>query len=323
MLVTGRSFRTLYLDELLPWKGGHPRIKGVFNQVPQETVVEIEFSEERRVVRVNGAEKARLSDLLGSFQAVEILPDDTQLVTGAPSRRRRFLDLAIAQWDHRYYQQILKYQQALRQRNKSLQLKFNLDRDALRIWNKILEENGSYILWQRKRVVDELNRELGPVYGGLTTTRESCLVSYVSRSSAASLEDIKTEYCEKLLETEARDIETGVTSFGPHRDDLAFLIQGKDADAYASEGQKRSFVIALKLALAHFLKQREGKDPMIILDDVLTQLDRSRRTGLMNALESFQSFISVTSMEFHKDLIPGGKWFRAENGSYSEIGRAA
>jgi DNA replication and repair protein RecF len=318
LLATGRSFRTLHLDDIFPWSGGSPRVQGRFTESQRDLTVEVELTQLKRIARVNGTEKARLTELLGLLQVIEILPQDTLLVDGEPSRRRRFLDIAISQWDPRYYLHLIKYQRGLRQRNRALQQRFDLEREKIRIWNKVLEENGAYIAWQRKRVVKILNGELARIYCGITEKGEKAEISYKTFCEEEGLEEISNDFCDRLLEEEARDLSAGFSTVGPHRDDLIFTIQGKEARSFGSEGQKRSFVIALKLALGSFLKKEEGKDPIFILDDVLTQLDDTRRKGLMKTLDPFQSFFSITSMEFHRDLVPDGKWFKVRDGQYEE-----
>jgi DNA replication and repair protein RecF len=319
LLATGRSFRTLHLDDVFPWSGGVPRAQGFFKENHRELTIEVELSQARRVARVNGAEKARLTELLGLLQVIEILPQDILLIDGEPSRRRRFLDIAISQWDPRYYLHLLKYQQGLRQRNRALQQHLDFEREKVRIWNKILEENGSYLVWQRKRVVKILNEKMGQIYPGMTERGETAQVGYKSFCQGESLGEISNDFCNALLEGESRDLSVGFSTIGPHRDDLTFTIQGKETKSFASEGQKRSLVIALKLSLGVFLKEVEGKNPIFILDDVLTQLDDNRRRGLMRALNPYQSFFSITSIEFHRDLIPDGKWFKVKDGQYEEF----
>lgn len=321
LLATGRSFRTSHVEELFPFSGGKTLAKGFFVEGPRELTIEIELSLERKVVRVNGAEKARLSALLGFFQVVDILPQDILLIEGEPSRRRRFLDLAVSQWDGRYYSHLVKYTQALRQRNKALQEGADLGRQKVRIWNKILEENGSFIIWRRKKVLQALNDQLSKIYPKLTEKGEGekTEVFYKTDLESEDLPGIANAFCECLLENEARDLAIGFTTVGPHRDDICFKLNQQEARAFGSEGQKRSLVIALKLALGIYLKELEGKHPIFILDDVLTQLDRSRRRGLANFLHPYQSFVSMTSMEFHRDLIREGKWFSVEKGNYREF----
>ncbi len=321
LLATGRSFRTSHLEDVCPLEGGFPKLKGFFKEGLRDIHIEVDFSGERKIIRVNGLEKSRLSELLGLVQIIDILPHDVLLLEGEPSRRRRFLDIAISQWDRRYYQHLVKYTQALRQRNKALQDINSLGREKIRVWNKILEENGSFVIWRRKKVVQALNERLGNIYPELTEKgdKEKAEVSYSTSLEGEDISQIANQFCECLLESENKDLAIGFTSIGPHREDILFRLNGQDAKSFGSEGQKRSLVIALKLALGIFLKEKEDKEPIFILDDVLTQLDGARRRGLMRFLDSYQSFLSITSIEFHRDLIREGKWFSVEKGHYSEF----
>lgn len=318
LLATGRSFRTTRVEETFPWIGGYPKIRGEFKEPGQDLTIEVEIYPERKIARINGDEKGRLAGLLGLNQVIEIVPQDVLLVDGEPSRRRRFLDIGISQWDALYYKHLSKYQQALKQRNSVLSQGLDLTRDRLRIWNKILEEHGAYLVWQRKRVVKQLQEQLARLYPEMAQKDEKGEVLYRSALGAEEREAVKDEFCIKLLESETKDIAVGFTTVGPHRDDLILILQSRDAKSFASEGQKRTLVIALKLALGLFLKETEGKNPIFVLDDVLTQLDEIRRKGLMMALKDHQSFISVTSAEFHGDLVREGKWFRVERGEFNE-----
>lgn len=280
--------------------------------------LEIELIRDRKLARVNGSEKARLSQLLGTMQVIEILPQDYLLIDGEPARRRKFLDLAISQWDERYYLHCVRYYQGLRQRNRSLQRGPDLERAGIRVWNKILEEHGAYVIWRRKQVLQSLNPELRSLHAGVAEKDEEVEVLYRSSIEGDSLEEIQTNFCEKLLQAEERDILFRCTREGPHRDDLSFMMDAREIKNFGSEGQKRSLVIALKLTLGDFLKKREGKTPFFILDDVLTQLDERRRKGLMQVLSPYQSFVSITAIDFHRDLIPQGKWFGVKSGQYEE-----
>jgi len=318
LLATGRSFRTTRIEDIFPWVGGNPKIRGEFKDAGQDLTIEVEISPERKIARINGDEKGRLAGLLGLNQVIEIIPQDVLLVDGEPSRRRRFLDIGICQWDSVYYKHLSKYQQALKQRNSALSQGIDLTRDRLRIWNKILEEHGSYLIWQRKRVVQQLQEQLQKLYPEMAQKDEKGEVSYRSGIEASEIEAAKDEFCIKLLESESKDMAVGFTTVGPHRDDLVLSVQSREAKSFASEGQKRTLVIALKLALGLFLKETEGKNPIFVLDDVLTQLDEIRRKGLMNALSAHQSFISVTSAEFHGDLVREGKWFQVKGGEFNE-----
>ncbi|MBI1883238.1 MAG: DNA replication/repair protein RecF [Chlamydiae bacterium] len=319
LLATGRSFRTSNLEDLFPWDGGRPRVRGLFQAKGRPLEVELELSSDRKMARVNGVEKARLSQLLGQVQIVEIIPQDILLVDGEPSRRRRFLDLGISEWDTRYYLHSIKYHQGLRQRNKALQGPPDLARQKVRVWNSILEENGSYLSWKRKKMVEALNEGLSRVYPQVSSKDELAEVRYLPTVEGETLEEIRTALCEKFLREEPRDLVLGHTTVGPHRDDLSFLIRGEDASTFASEGQKRSLVIALKLSLGVFLKEVQMRDPIFILDDVLTQLDQGRRKGLLNVLTPYQSFVAVTSRELDQEWMRGGRWFHVQGGSFEGI----
>lgn len=319
LLATGRSFRTQNIDGVFPWLGGNPRIWGLIREDSRDTTVEIECSPTKRTVRINDSEKQRFSELLGTVQMIAILPQDIFLVEGDPARRRRFWDFSISQWDARYYGHLLKYYKCLRQRNSMLQTGDRADQERLRIWNPILEENGAYLIWKREELVRTLNQDLARIYPGMTDQKEQVRLEYKATVEGNAPEEIRSQFSQRLFESEGRDWATGFTTVGPHRDDWTFWIQDKEAKVFGSEGQKRSFVISLKLALGSFLRSVEKREPVFILDDVLTQLDGNRRRGLVKILEDYQTFFSMTSVDFHRDLVGQGKWFEVKKGTYEDF----
>jgi DNA replication and repair protein RecF len=278
----------------------------------------------RREVLVNGV-KVRLMDLLGNLNVVLFLPEDVGLVTASPSERRRYLDITLCQVNRRYCRALAQYNRVLSQRNallKSLQERRGRTLE-LAPWNQKLTELGAIVMQQRALLVTDLDRRAGEIhFKHLTGEQESLRLVYepqVEPSAGAPDESAASVYGEEaaadpagwlegqsaeaiaaalsqMLEANVgQELQRGVTLIGPHRDDVRFLVNGRDVANYGSRGQQRTAVLALKLAEVEWMEIQSKERPVLLLDEVLAELDHSRRAYLLERIGGAdQSLLTAT-----------------------------
>lgn len=284
---------------------------------PQKAVLQIENG--RRSSVINGVKKKTGSALIGKVRAVIFSPDHLLLVKEGPSRRRSFLDGALCQLKPSFAKTLSSYHRTLLQRNALLKdlSRFPDLREMLDTWDAQLSHLGALVMAERAGYVDKIRPRVQAIYAGISKGKEELTVSYsptvklpVENFSAGEAEE---EFRKELKRTQRSDIRMGLTSTGPHRDDLEISLNGLSARAYGSQGQQRSSVLALKLAEAEALAGISGETPIVLLDDVMSELDQSRQDYLLNHLHGKQVFLTCCSPET-VSLQETGKRFRVEAG---------
>jgi DNA replication and repair protein RecF len=271
-------------------------------------------------MRLNGVRKRAL-DLVGQLNAVLFLPEDIELITGAPATRRRYLDITLCQIDPLYCRALTQYNQVLTQRNALLKQLAERRRgeDQLAFWDEQLADYGATLIVTRRAALDELDHLARERYRMLSNDHE-CLRIYYAPSFDPDnrpvpdyqrplvLEDMWPEVSPVLPAAEVahafglhlrrsrrEEIARGITVTGPHRDDLHFLVDGVDMTLYGSRGQQRSTALALKLAEMDLMQRKTGETPVLLLDDVMSELDRGRRTRVLSAVQDVQQLLLTTT----------------------------
>jgi len=276
----------------------------------------------RKHIRINGANK-RVLDAVGLLNAVLFMPQDIDLVSGAPYLRRRYLDDTICQMDPQYCRELQEYNRVLSQRNHLLKsLRGQRDDSAqLLFWDQRLVEHGAYLTLRRQQVIQQLDEFVQRIHPKLTGDKERLRLEYcasarmesqpgaayqiplltkqdVSPEAEASLRDVAASFASKLHEVRAKELEQGVSIIGPHRDDLRFLVNGVDMTTYGSRGQQRT---SLKLAEVKWITQEKNDKPVLLLDDVVSELDAAHRGCLLDAIDRAQQVIVTTTGLMHYD----------------------
>ena len=285
---------------------------------PQKAILNIENG--RRSSVINGVQKKTGSALVGKVRAVIFSPEHLLLVKEGPQRRRSFIDGALCQIKPVYAGMLSAYNRALLQRNALLKdlYRFPELRDTLEVWDARLVKLGALVMAERKAYTKKLAPQAAAIYEGISKGREDFSVVYTP--SIKSLEeDFTTSQAEEAFLDELRrvissDIKAGFTSYGPHRDDLDIFLNDLSARSFGSQGQQRSAVLALKLAEAETLANISGETPIVLLDDVMSELDQSRQDYLLNHLHGRQVFITCCSPET-VGLQETGKRFHIEAGT--------
>ncbi|MCS7001398.1 MAG: DNA replication/repair protein RecF [Dehalococcoidia bacterium] len=258
--------------------------------------------------RVNGAPK-RVVDIIGLIPVVLFSPLDIELVAGAPSQRRRYLDIMNSQIDREYLRSLQLYTRALAQRNALLrQIRDHLARpEQLAFWDDALTEHGTSIVAKRFRAVEQINALAHELHPALTGNQEYLTVRYEANALQQSAmapatappttAAIAEAFAAALREARPREITQGVSLVGPHRDDLTFQTDGASTTVYGSRGQQRTAALALKLAEAAFIQQEIGAPPILLLDDVTSELDSRRRRQVFQSIRAHQQVL-ITATDF-------------------------
>src|SRR3954447_1275251 len=277
-----------------------------------------------KTVRVD-RKTVRALDLVGNLRVVLFTPADLALVTGAPSERRRYLDVTLSQLDGRYVRTLSHYQKVVQQRNSLLRAWRERRRpqrsaaDELAFWDRELSLSGAYVLRERLAAVAELNTLIGPIFCQVTAGSRPLIATY--QSSVAALEGtpneraIESAFVAHLERIRDDEIGRGQTLIGPHRDDLLLTMSDKSIGTYGSRGQQRSATLALKLGEAELMQARAGDAPVLLLDDLLSELDAERRTHLLAALArpDQQMLVTATGMaDFDASFLAGARKIRVE-----------
>ena len=260
-----------------------------------------EMASVAKQIKVNGL-PTRAVDLVGQVNVVLFTPDDVALVAGAPLGRRRYLDITNSQVSRAYLRALARYRRVVEQRNSLLRQvrERRQPRDLLEVWNAELVEHGSLVVASRLRAVGALNERIGPLYRQLGGHQLSLELVYqptthdagAAPPDAASVAEL---YRARLAGLQQREIEAGVSLVGPHRDDFSFNVDGVDLHTYGSRGQQRLAVLALKLAEGEYMRAETGESPILLLDDVLSELDPTRRAFVLDrAGQEGQTLITTT-----------------------------
>jgi DNA replication and repair protein RecF len=315
-LATSRSPHAGADRELVNWLTveaeplPYARLVGRVARGASEVAIEITLTQQanhqtryRKQIRLNGVAK-RAMDLLGQLNVVLFLPDDIALVSGSPSGRRRYLDAALCQIDPLYCRTLSRYNQIVTQRNALLRdlRERGGDPSQLAFWSERLVEHGSYLVSRRWRALLALDELAHGVHSQLTDGGERlhlCYVPSVEMDGPGDAGDVARAFQAQAEDLHRREIAAGMTLVGPHRDEVRFLVNDMDAGVYGSRGQQRTAALALKLAEVDLMRTETGEYPVLLLDDVLSELDEHRRRFLMRTLDDGAEQAIITTTDLH------------------------
>ncbi|WP_223069967.1 DNA replication/repair protein RecF [Paenibacillus caui] len=304
MLALTKSHRTSKDKELISFQADAAVLAAQIEKKYGTVSLELRLSGQGKKAKLNGLEQRKLSDFVGTLNVVMFAPEDLEIVKGTPGIRRRFLDMEIGQVMPSYLFHLQQYQKVLLQRNNTLKSAFHAGPEAgvmLEIWNEQLAEHGVKIIKRRKQFIRKLQKWASDIHFGITNGAESLELTYLPSFGTADEEDeavLLEQFMIKLSQLKDQEIRRGMTLAGPHRDDMAFHINGKEAQVFGSQGQQRTTALSLKLAEIELIHQEIGEYPVLLLDDVLSELDPYRQTQLIETFQSrVQTFITATGME--------------------------
>lgn len=262
-------------------------------------------------IAINGIPIKKASELFGIVNIVFFSPEDLNIIKNGPSERRRFIDLELCQLDKVYLHNLTKYNQIINQRNKLLKdISFRGDlKDTLPVWDLQLVKYGNEIIKRRKNFVEQINGIIYEIHKKLSGDKEELIIKYEPNVE----EELFLDTLEKNIE---KDIRYKITSVGPHRDDLNFLNKDIDIRKYGSQGQQRTAALSLKLSEIELVTNTIHDKPILLLDDVLSELDSNRQNYLLNSISNTQTLITCTGLdEFINNRFCIDKVYRVENGT--------
>jgi len=316
-LCTGASLRIRHDKQLIRMGAEKAHIVAEAENRYGNVTIEADIYENKREIRVNGSKISKNADLMGHINSVFFSPGELRLIQDGPDERRRFMNISISQTSPAYYTALLRYNKILDQRNTLLKDRdVNLVLDTLPIWDEQLCKYAAIIVKKRAEFVEKLAPYAKEFHAFLTDGGEDLLIKPERKYEGDEGEIAKT--LQRRLENNyEKDLRLGFTTVGPHRDDLDILIGGADAKAYASQGQTRTAALALKLSEVEIFKALSGESPILVLDDVMSELDLPRRKKLLQCVSGIQTVLTCT----HAERVLYGKEckkIRIENGKIKQ-----
>lgn len=323
-LAAGNNFRGNKDIELIKWDQPYLRLIGQMKKDDSERCYEMEVyidKEKNKQLKINGVKYKSMSELNNYLRVVLFSPDDLKIVKGSPAERRRYLDVCMSQQDKSYYRLIRDYDRIVQQRNNLLkELHYKKENKAqLEVWNQYLIEYGSQIIYKRLQYLKMLVPMARKVQQALTCETERFSVTYHCSMGAIgdfSVEQIKNVFQTILAQKQGEEIARGTTLWGPHRDDLIFYLNGMDLKKYGSQGQQRTGILSLKMAELQTFYKLHGEYPLLLLDDVMSELDDDRRQFLMKMVKKYQiqTIITGANIELLTDEMAENEIFWVQEG---------
>ena len=267
-------------------------------------------SNKSKGIAIDGQKIKKAADILGLLNIVFFSPEDLSIIKNGPAERRRFADMELCQLDNFYLYNLNNYNKIINQRNKLLKdMYFNPGlKETLNIWDSQLVSFGSKIIERREIFAGQLCEIIGDIHSKLSGGKEELIVKYEPDVLIENFE-------EKMKENQEKDIKTKVTSTGPHRDDFSFIVNGIDIRKYGSQGQQRTAALSLKLSEIELVKRMTKDTPVLLLDDVLSELDSNRQNYLLNSIGDIQTIISCTGLdEFINNRFEINRTYKITNG---------
>lgn len=332
-LSLGKSYRTKSDTECIMFGETAAAMSCVLNKNNKNLDIMLGISNKGKSAKIAGVKKSKLTEFVGELNVVLFSPEDLQIVKGSPSLRREFINREFYQFSRIYHKYHLMYQHLLKQRNSYLKdMKKNpKDEISLTYLETLtiqLVKLAMYITRERISFVEDIAKLAYENMLNISNGNEILEIKYKSSildalgiSSVSDAKFSEENIVELMMKKSLDDIMRGNTKIGPHQDDLEFFINNLEARTYASQGQQRSIVLSLKLSEIHYLKQKTGDTPVLLLDDVLSELDKNRQLKLLEAInENVQTFITTPSItDIKEDLLEKAKVFKIDKGTIGEF----
>lgn len=327
MTSMGKSFRTLKDKDMIRFGKEYCRIHGEFADHDTETVDIIIGKDGKKAAKIDGHKVEKTSELLSNTACVVFSPEDLKIIKEDPLKRRSFIDQEMSRISIAYLENIKKYKKALQQRNSLLKSSFGNTADssfeaAIGIWDEILAKAGSHVMKARDLFIHRLSAISADIHQSITREKEELQLLYNSNIPIENEDttlSIKEKILDVLQQNMYKDKERGTTSHGPHRDDMDVFINGVNARQFGSQGQQRTAALSLKLAEIDIIRRERGYNPILLLDDVLSELDPYRQKYMVKALKDVQLMITTTELtEEVKNFLSYAKMVHIENGAVTE-----
>ncbi len=301
-LCTGYSPRATRDKQVVKYGETNAKIIGTANSLYGDVEVEMNFfTNANKSIKINDVPIKKIGELMGNINSVFFNPGELKLIQESPEDRRRFMDISLCQMSKRYFYALSKYRKILEQRNNLLK---NTDKDiiykTLPLWDEQLVIHAEIIIEERQKFINTLTPFTKKAHGFITDGKED--IELILETSYALDEDIKNSLLISLAERYEKDMVLGYTTVGPHRDDIKIRLNGEDVRLYGSQGQQRTSALSLKLAELEVFKEKFNEYPVLILDDAFSELDKGRRSRLLQYVNGVQTIITCT--EVTSDMLP-------------------
>lgn len=308
----GKSHRTSKDKELISWNKENAYISLLVGKSRLDKKIDINILRDgKKAIKVNNVKVGKIGELFGTFNVVMFSPEDLKVIKEAPTIRRRMLDMELSQINHKYYFNLVQYNKILNERNILLKSKM-FNKDILEVYDLQLIEYADYIVSKRLEYINKINLYGSEIHDEITSGKEKIEFKY---NCTVNLDNFKHNYLQKLKSNILKDRERGLTSVGPHRDDFSVFINSIDTKAFGSQGQQRTSILTIKFSSLKIIKEITGEYPVLLLDDVLSELDSSRKRYILSSISDIQTVITCTGVEDLKDYLDDKvKIFNVSNG---------
>ncbi|MDD6647935.1 MAG: DNA replication/repair protein RecF [Firmicutes bacterium] len=309
-----RSFKTTRDREMIRFGEDFCKIRTVSVTDDEEQTTEIVITKEgKKAIRLDGMKVSRTSQLLDRMYIIIFSPEDLKIVKDEPEKRRKFIDRELCQIKPGYYSDLSNYKKVLRQRNTYLK-ETDIESSVLDIWDFELAKYGSKVILKRKEFIDKINTISSRIHEGISGGKEKLELKY--EPNIDFTENTEKDYYDLLVSERNDDIRNRTTGRGPHKDDLKISGNGTDLRKFGSQGQQRTAALSLKLSEIRLIEEETGEKPVLLLDDVLSELDNERQTYLINSLGENQMFITTADLSGKvARSLPEGKVFKISSGN--------
>ena len=294
--VIGKSFKTAKEKDVIRWGQESGYLCGEFAKKYRDVKIELFFdTKHKKSVKIDDVGIKKIGELMGATNAVFFSPDELKLVKESPEERRRFMNIDISQTNKRYFYLIGRYDKVLANRNKLLKSSkdINVIKQTIDIWDRALSDLAEKIAAERKKFVDELAPLARSAHQYISDGKEDIVIKYVSSFD----EDYAEKMNKALQKNLEKDFKLGYTTVGVHRDELDIFLNGTEVKNFGSQGQQRTVALSMKLAELEIIKNRTGEYPILLLDDVFSELDANRRKKLLKFTARTQTIITCTEYD--------------------------
>ena len=308
-----RSHRTSKDRELINWNSDNALLSVTVGRERLDKRIDISILKDgKKAIQINKIKIKKIGELFGNFNVVMFSPEDLKIIKDSPGVRRKFIDMELCQLNPKYYYNLVQYNKVLNERNSILRNR-NINKDILDVYDMPLVEFGYNIIIDRLEYIEKLNKYSAKIHSDITSGKERIEFKYIS--TIKDLENIRENFYSLLEKNRVRDCERGITSVGPHRDDFNVLINDIDTKSYGSQGQQRTAVLTIKFSSLKIIKELTGEYPVLLLDDVLSELDFSRKRYVLSTIGDIQTIITCTGIEdLYEYLDDKSKVFKVKDG---------
>ncbi|MBE7074181.1 MAG: DNA replication/repair protein RecF [Clostridiales bacterium] len=304
-MVLGKSFKTSKEKEVITWQKDNAYIKGEFQKKYREVKIELFFDKNcKKSIKIDEISIKKIGELMSNVNAVFFSPDELKLIKDSPDERRRFMNVVLSQTNKRYFYMLGRYEKVLANRNKLLKESRDIEvlKDTIDIWDRALSDFAEKIYIERNNFIREIAPFASLAHEYLSDGKENIALEYKSSFSGEG-------YAEKMMKTLSKSLEKdfklGYTTVGVHRDEIDIYLNGVEVKTFGSQGQQRTVALSLKLAELEFIKNKVGEYPILLLDDVFSELDQGRRRKLLKFTQKTQTIITCTEFNENVDNFKG------------------